>query len=797
MVPVTRGATWSLHDCIYGNEEKEREAVPGFENEMRSHDQLLDIAMGIEGLICGRSIHASAVYVFNEDFIAHNARMKAPNGVLTTQFNMADSDECGGLKMDFLTIEALDKIRLTMEQLIDAGYMEWQGSLRETYDKYLHPDVLDYETREMWDWVAENKVVDLFQFNTQTGLQAARRIQPHSLEELAAANSIMRLMVTEEGAEQPIDTYIRFKNDIGQWYDLMKTKYHLTDHEIEILEKYLKSNYGVGDTQEIVMEISMDKEIADFSVADSNKLRKSIAKKKPALQQAMKEQFFERGKENHASDNLLNYVWKEVVGKQLGYSFSKNHTYPYSAIGLQELNLAYHYPIIYWNTACLTVNAGADEESKGSKQSTDYGKVATSIAQMQKRGIKIQAPLINKAELGFKADEENNAILFALKSISGIGDDVVEIIRQARPFASFEDFYERMVATKLVKTGQMIQLIKAGCFDEFDENRVDLLYTIVRLCKCNLISSLTKSQLNRMQELQFMYPELNLIPDEVLDGIQVYNFSQYVKELKVVKKYIDPSRKMLKCGYHDEIIELDDRAMQFFINHYTEDSIYDVKDEHYLIYKKKFNKETEKKLEPLREYLANPNTLLKYNKALVKDEAKKVVTGTTSHMEMESLCVYVHEHELADLNRDEFNIVNFFNLPEEPVVASTYKRKVKRVENGQEIQEVKEFPKYFISKIWGTVLDKNKDRHTVTLLTPEGVVNVKYTKGAFLHYNKKTSIEESWFKRGQMIMVTGYRNGDMFRCYNYGDTIFKHTTSLITNIGEKGVEVMTERMREA
>lgn len=165
-----------------------------------------------------------------------------------------------------------------MEQLIDAGYMEWQGSLRETYDKYLHPDVLDYETREMWDWVAENKVVDLFQFNTQTGLQAARRIQPHSLEELAAANSIMRLMVTEEGAEQPIDTYIRFKNDIGQWYDLMRTKYYLTDHEIEILEKYLKSNYGVGDTQEIVMEISMDKEIADFSVADSNKLRKSIAK---------------------------------------------------------------------------------------------------------------------------------------------------------------------------------------------------------------------------------------------------------------------------------------------------------------------------------------------------------------------------------------------------------------------------------------------------------------------------------------------------------------------------------------
>lgn len=326
MVPVTRGSTWSLHDCIYGNEEKEREPVPAFEREIRSYPNLLEVAMGIEGLICGRSIHASAVYVFNDDFTKHNARMKAPNGVYTTQFNMRDSDYCGGLKMDFLTIEGLDKIRLTMDQLIKEGYMEWQGTLRDTYNKYLHPDVLDYTTKEMWDWVSENKVVDLFQFDTQTGLQAAKRIKPHSLEELAAANSVMRLMVTEEGQEQPIDTYIRFKNDIEQWYSLMRDKYRLTDKEICVLEKYLKSNYGVGDTQEIVMEISMDPNIANFSVADSNKLRKSIAKKKPALQMAMKEQFFKRGKELKTSDNLLNYIWKEVVGKQLGLKEGSSKT---------------------------------------------------------------------------------------------------------------------------------------------------------------------------------------------------------------------------------------------------------------------------------------------------------------------------------------------------------------------------------------------------------------------------------------------------------------------------------------
>ena len=59
----------------------------------------------------------------------------------------------------------------------------------------------------------------------------------------------------------------------------MRDEYHLTEKEIKIVEPYLLPVYGVGDTQEIVMELSMDEHIANFSVAESNKLRKSIAKK--------------------------------------------------------------------------------------------------------------------------------------------------------------------------------------------------------------------------------------------------------------------------------------------------------------------------------------------------------------------------------------------------------------------------------------------------------------------------------------------------------------------------------------
>ena len=100
MVPITRGFSWSLHDCLYGNEEEGRAPQKEFINECEKYPELLKTALQIEGSVCGRGIHASAVYLFNEDFTEHNARMKAPNGVPITQFNMKDSDYMSGLKMD-------------------------------------------------------------------------------------------------------------------------------------------------------------------------------------------------------------------------------------------------------------------------------------------------------------------------------------------------------------------------------------------------------------------------------------------------------------------------------------------------------------------------------------------------------------------------------------------------------------------------------------------------------------------------------------------------------------------------
>jgi DNA polymerase-3 subunit alpha len=320
--------------------------------------------------------------------------MRAPNGTEITCFNMEDSDKCGALKVDFLTIQALDKIHLTMNFLAENHIIEPGRTIRETYDKYIHPDKLDYQTPGMWDLVGNVELIDCFQFETMQGSQAARKVKPHSIQELADANTLMRLMA--DGEEQPIDEYVKYRGDIESWYEEMRT-FGLDEKEIGIMRKHLDSAYGVASAQEHIMLLVMDEKIAGFSVKEANGLRKAVAKKKQKLIKQSHSLFFQKGEALGTRPVLLHYVWDVQIKRQLGYSFSLNHTMPYSCIALQEMNLAYHYGKLYWNTACLTINAGADESNSNNK-STQYGKIAKAIGNIKKQGQKVALPDIQRAK---------------------------------------------------------------------------------------------------------------------------------------------------------------------------------------------------------------------------------------------------------------------------------------------------------------------------------------------------------------------------------------------------------------
>lgn len=316
MIPAERGFTWPLKDCLYGNEEKGRKPIKQFGNEIAKYPNLLEIMLSIEGIVNKRSSHASGVYIYNTGFLKHNAMMRTPKGVEITQFNMSDSDYMGSLKYDFLTVEALDKLRTCMDLLLEDGEIEYEGSLKKTYDKYLHPDVLDYDNPEIWKLMGSGEVINLFQFDTAVGSQCAKKLKPHSLVDAASANSLMRLMA-EQGAEQPMDRYLRMKNNIQLWYQEMK-RVGLTAEEVKILEPHYLPVYGTPNTQEDMMETLMNSKITNFDLTLANKARKIVAKKKMKEVAGFEELFYQKGEETGARKIFLTYVWNTCIKPQLG-----------------------------------------------------------------------------------------------------------------------------------------------------------------------------------------------------------------------------------------------------------------------------------------------------------------------------------------------------------------------------------------------------------------------------------------------------------------------------------------------
>ena len=791
MIPVTRGKTASLKEMKYGNKEEDIKPAKEFLNECKKYPKLLDTAMMIEGLVCGRSIHASGVIIFDSPYIDHNAMMRAPNKQYTTQFDMDDSSYCGGLKADFLTISNLDSMHICLDFLINAGYIKWQGNLRKTYDKYLHPDVLDYTSVDMWKMAENLEIVNLFQFQTQVGAKAIQTIKPRSLIELGTANAAMRLMVKGD-KEQPIDTYVKYKNDINEWYKCMDS-YGLNQKEVSIIERYLKNVYGMATMQEEVMMLSMDKDIANFDMTEANYLRKSIAKKNKDLQIKAKNKFYQKGLANGTRVNMLDYVWNEVVSKQLGYSFSNPHLTAYSTIAVQEMNLAYHYPTIYWNTANLIVDAGANDEIIDNK-STQYGKIAKAIANFKQRSIEVTRPLINEAKFSFVPDEKNNRIIFSFKGLCGIGDDIAHAIVDNQPYTSFDDFCTRMIDTKIIGISKMIVLIKAGCFNElYSKDRKETLKYFLEKYIYSPTEKLTMQQFNTAVELK-------IIPEKYKMLIRIKNFKAYaLHESFFYKTVIDENKRIPKKGYHDRLFCLDERGSKFLLE-YFKDCLVDCNKKGIIISEKKFEKEWNNLIQPLKDYFLKEETLKKYNQAKLNQLIETYASGTLEQWDMESLSYYPDRHELYNLNEQKYGIVDFNTLPKIPVIYDRYIRTIQG--------EIKSMPKFQIVRLAGTVLDSDNNRHIVTLLTNHGVVSCKFNKGHYVYYNKRISqpipdtdkkkvIEESWFKRGTKIIVCGFRREDQFVVSRYKDTVYTHTTNLIKEVYPDGnILVQQERYRE-
>ena len=491
----------------------------------------------------------------------------------------------------------------------------------------------------------------------------------------------------------------------------------------------------------------------------------------------LKEKFFSQC----GNAELAQYVWETTMEPQLGYSFSTLHSLAYSFVGIQTLILATNFPSIYWNCACLITNSGGNEDAedeeeekiideeveeedtdtkKKKQRNTNYGKISTAIGQMMNAGIQVSPPDINKSSFTFVPDAENNRIIYGIKGITRIGADVIAEIMANRPFTGLSDFLSKVKVNK----PQMVNLIKSGAFDCFGE-REDIMY--------EYIDSISDKKQRLTLQNMAMLIKYDLLPEELSFEVKVYNFNKYIKKCKADEfnaYYLDQIADKFFCEHYDEDLtwyeEVSCGRPMKVISQTQWDAIY------------------KKQMDTVRDYLKqNKDELLAaLNKKIFLENWDKYCSGSISKWEMDSIGFYYHEHELARADEAVYKICDFNKLPTDP--------EIDRIVfiNGKEI------PMFKLHCLAGTVIDKNKNKNSITLLTKYGVVNVKIYQAQYAKFDKqiseknpdgtKTVKEKSWFTRGTKLLVTGIRRDDTFQLKKYKNTPGE-VVQLITGIDEE------------
>lgn len=350
------------------------------------------------------------------------------------------------------------------------------------------------------------------------------------------------------------------------------------------------------------------------------------------------------------------------------------HSFGYSLIAVQEMNLAYHYPSIFWNCANLIVDsAGIDEndefnnliddfdparevteeesndeedddsemtkeekeEVKKQNKTVNYGKIASAIGKMTARGINVELPDINKSEFTFTPDLENNSIIFGIKGINRINNDLAKSIIDNRPFASLNDFLQKIKTNKI----STINLIKSGCFDKIEKKPRE------EIMKEYIDSISDKKQRLTLQNMAMLIRE-NCVPQEYKKEVHIYNFNKYLKNFKKDIYYL-----------------LDERAFTFYEKLFDLDLVSQDENGNFRIKQNEWDKIYKKEMTGIKEELkTNPDILINLNNKLFKEVWYKYAEGSISKWEMYSVCFYSHQHELAGIDKDKYYLTDYNSL---------------------------------------------------------------------------------------------------------------------------------------
>ena len=432
MIPFDPSRPQSLTECI-NNEPRLQKLV----NEDPKVKKLTDLSLKLEGLNRNVATHAAGVVIADKKLTDSVPLYKDSSADLllpSTQFDMYSAENAGLIKFDFLGLKTLTVINRT-QKLINKKVKDFKI------------EDIKFDDQKVFELLSSGNTVGLFQIESAGMREALLQMKPNHIEDIIALVALYR-----PGPMNNIPIY----NDC-------KHGRQTPDYLHPLLEDILKPTYGVIIYQEQVMQIAQ--KLSGFTAGEADILRRAMGKKKRAELERQKQGFIAGAIKNGIAKDVAASIFLKIE-PFAEYGFNKSHAAAYAIISYQTAFLKTYYPNEFF-AASMTMDI------------SNQNKLSEFHEELKRIKINVVRPDINKCYADFRFDDEN--FYYALGGIKNVGYEAISNVVTERinngEFKSINDFLNR-VNPKDINKLQLEGLVKAGAFDNMNENRQSLFNSI-------------------------------------------------------------------------------------------------------------------------------------------------------------------------------------------------------------------------------------------------------------------------------------------------------------------------------
>ena len=392
------------------------------------YKELMSHAKVLEGMHRHASIHAAGVVIAPGDLTDYVPLYRSSTGDITSQYDMKGLEELGLLKMDFLGLRNLTVIDKAVKLIEQKG-------------EKIDIEKLPLDDANVYEFFAKGFTIGVFQFESSGMREFLKKLKPTVIEDLIAMNALYR-----PGPMKNIDDFISRKN--GQ---------QTIVYPHPLMEPILKETYGIIVYQEQVMQIAH--EIAGFTLAEADIMRRAMGKKIKSLMDELSIKFVEGAGNKGIPKKKAKDIFT-LIEKFAQYGFNKSHSTAYAYVAYQTAWLKTHYPAEFMS-ANLTSEMGTID------------RVVILINECKKQGIEVTPPDINVSFEDFRPVNEST-ISYGLNAIKNVGAKALETIIEERSengkYDSIFDLCARIDQQKVNKR-VLESLIMSGTMDSVEGNR--------------------------------------------------------------------------------------------------------------------------------------------------------------------------------------------------------------------------------------------------------------------------------------------------------------------------------------